>query len=514
MYRIRETGPNSWQLSRIADGHLLTTRRTYAGALAAMVASGGLVAAAAELGVLPELWEDDGGLAFSERTGDGRDFTACEWMFRDPNASLLPLMLQTETEMGHFGAELAGFHTAISVDAGTVHGSGRFYDNEAGAAFVGLLNGSTRFGVSVDPGEVDVEWRCIAQDEEGWCQEEEAAFTRYEVIGTTGTPFPAFANAAIRFSTASPTAEQAPAEPAPAEQPAMAAAARVMPATWRPEASWFQMAEPDEASGLLVEQLDGAGDPVGLACPLTVDGRQVYGHLAYWGQCHIGYPGLCISPPNSELQYAPFYHGPDHFLRAAGSGVECADGTIAAAGPVTVACDHALAHLRAPEARDYYAHTGLQWADVAVVDGTYGPWACGALRPDVTEDQIQVIKAGGWSGDWRELGGNLELIGVLAVTIQGFPVQRRQLAASGLTGMAEAGQPRVHIQNGEQVSLIGGAMVRRCPECQRRAMAAQAGQLGPSLTEFRELLAKLDLVERRTRHLVPAQAAAEVAALG
>lgn len=496
MWSIRQNG-DQWEVVD-PQGVVVASETAAPLALAALsnavLAVGGPTALAEADGLLPEAWEDADGIAFSEETGDGRDFTSCAWTFRDPAVSLLPLMLQTETEVGHFGAQLAGFLETVRVDGTTPRASGRFYDSDAGRAFRDLLLGGRVFGVSVDAGHVAAEWECLEEDEEGWCVEETVRFLEYEIIGLTGTPFPAFARAAIRLAgeTAEETDEETPEVEEEATITPLPLPALSIPA--RPPADWFSMPEPEVGSDLLVEQPDG-----GLACPLTItdDGR-VFGHLARWGQNHVGYPASArVTAPRSNAAYAHFHVGQ----------VVCADGTRVATGTLTAGCDHAATRLRAAEAADHYAHNGVAWADVRVSDGDLGAWTCGALRPDVTEAQVRVLRAGALSGDWRDLGLGLELIGGLAVNVPGFPIAREALAASGLETMPEV-RTRGAEADHRQVSLVAAGLVTRCVECQRAALAAAGGRRveepGPSReveTLLRSVLDRLGVIELRTRHL-------------
>lgn len=239
-------------------------------------------------GLLPDTWTDDGGIAFAEALPGGRDFSDVAWSWRDPEASLLPLMLQTETEFGHFGAELAGFFTDVSEASGTVHASGRFYDSETGRAARDLLLDGRRFGVSVDPTEaVDVEedFTCTEFDDEGFCVDGiwRAVFHAYEIGGLTMTPFPAFERASIVLQTAGADNEtETPEATAPAASRVVAAVAA------RPPAAWFALTEPQPGAPFL----DGRGDDVlieqgdgTVACPLTItEDGQVYGHIARGGR--------------------------------------------------------------------------------------------------------------------------------------------------------------------------------------------------------------------------------------
>jgi hypothetical protein len=471
----------------------------------------------AEAGLLPDAWEHvpGQGLAFAQATSsDPRDFSQCQFTWRDPAASLLPLMLQTSTEMGHFGAVLAGYIERLAIDGDAVVGGGRFYDTDAGRQFRDMLLGGRRFGVSVDPGAVAAEWECLAEDEDGWCTEELVRFTEYEIIGLTGTPFPAFALAAIQLAGAAdaepaednaPEAEPEQAQPAPAA--VVASGAVTVPVA--PPADWFatpepQLGEPFALGSQGDEWLVQQDDSGRLAMPLTItdDGR-VLGHLAYWGQCHVGYPGACVEPPSSAAAYSHFHVG----------AVRTAEGDDLATGTLVAGCDHAAIRLRAPDAAQHYDHSGVAWADVRVVDGMHGPWVCGALRPDVTPEQVRVLRASSLSGDWRTVGGQLELVVGLAVNAPGFPVAREAVTASGY-----AQQPTAHavayIEDTNVRALVASGVVRRCADCARNAAAARNTMRvdllpdGPALDALRAIQHDLERIERRTRHLVGPAAAA------
>jgi hypothetical protein len=210
-----------------------------------------------------------------------------------------------------------------------------------------------------------------------------------------------------------------------------------------PPAAWFDQPEPDEPT------------------PLTVadDGR-VYGHAAVFGTCHIGLPG-CTTPPKSHSGYAYFNLGE----------VVTAEGTRVACGKITVGTGHADLRASRQQTLAHYDDTGTAAADVVVRDGKHGPWVCGAVRPDVDAARVRELTAAPVSGDWRPINGHLELVGLLAVNVPGFPVPRqRALAASVGDGEYET------------VALVAAGIVT--PErvaAHRRQMAdLRARALGPN----------------------------------
>ena len=176
------------------------------------------------------------------------------------------------------------------------------------------------------------------------------------------------------------------------------------------------------------------------ATPLTItsDGR-VLGHLAAWETCHVGISGDCVTPPKSNTNYAHFRTGE----------VETADGSLVAVGQITMDTGHAGKDVGPQDTVSHYDNTGTGVADVAVGEDEFGIWVAGAMRPGVTDQQTYALKAtGALSGDWRRIGGNLELVAALAVNVPGFPVPRVEMAASA------AGQP---------LSLVAAAVVTLDP---------------------------------------------------
>lgn len=182
---------------------------------------------------------------------------------------------------------------------------------------------------------------------------------------------------------------------------------------WRPPALWF------ENPGLTV--------PVGIT--VTDQGR-VYGHAAQWGECHVGHADLCITPP-VEDQHPYFMTGE----------VLCDDGSRRPVGQITVGTGHAPLSYQARRAAEHYDNTGAVVADVAVGNDSVGIWVAGAVRPNVEQSRVHELRAAGRvSGDWRRIGGELRLVGLLGVNVAGFPLHTRARVASGIpTSLVAAG---------------------------------------------------------------------------
>jgi len=507
VWSIQQT-ENGWEV-RDGEGNVLgVAHETYDQALAVIADLAREALAAAESsgelaegdGLLPETWVDVDGICFSEETGDGRDFTACDWTWRDSNVSLLPLMLQTQTEYGHFGAELAGFMAELSLDeAGTVHSTGRFYDSEHGRQFRDMLLGGRRFGVSVDPGRAEADFECTEVDEDGFCVDGILRFSQYEVIGVTGTPFPAFERAAIQLAGAAAestdddeegetddeeqTEETETEEETAAVAASAAATVPAQPATVivpsRPPADWFTNPGFDEPTPLTI----------------TDDGR-VFGHLAAWGTCHVGSERICLVPPSTACSYERFLIG----------NVPTADGSTAATGALTWGIEHADLSLSLIEAQAHYANSRHGWSDVMVGEDDHGIWTAGALRPGLTVDDVRILRALALSGDWRHDARvrNLELVAGLAVNVPGFPIPRA-VVASGRT--IEQPRPAAHVGGGSvQTALVASGLV--IPQALATRRAADCGceeSDGERLERIESILARLD---RRTAHLTRDAAAA------
>ncbi|MGY4103420.1 2'-5' RNA ligase family protein [Nocardia sp. R16R-3T] len=180
----------------------------------------------------------------------------------------------------------------------------------------------------------------------------------------------------------------------------------------------FEIPEPDELTAITV----------------TDDGR-VFGHLAEWGTCHIGYADVCVSPPTSASDYA-YYH----------QGEIRTDTGPLAVGKITLGTGHASMYASARAAAEHYDNTGTVVAVVRCRDGANGPWLSGRILPGVTDERVDELRRSGVSGDWRGIRHGstaLELVGVLAVNVPGFPVPRtRALAASGVRTLVAAGVVR------------------------------------------------------------------------
>lgn len=157
---------------------------------------------------------------------------------------------------------------------------------------------------------------------------------------------------------------------------------------------------------------------------------RVYGHLATWSTCHIGFPGTCVTPPRSRTEYKYFHVGE----------VETDAGPLAV-GKITLGGGHADTHLGFQAALAHYDDSGAAVADVLVGEDKFGIWYSGVVRRGIPQDRLDEFSVSPLSGDWRRIGGQLEMVAALAVNTPGFPV------------------PRVRQANGRQLAMVAAGAV-------------------------------------------------------
>lgn len=171
--------------------------------------------------------------------------------------------------------------------------------------------------------------------------------------------------------------------------------------------------------------------------PLTVtDEGRVFGHGAEWNTCHTGFANACVTPPAEPGGAHPYFRTGE---------VVTAEGDRIPVGSITLGTGHASTRgLTAQQAVEHYDNTGTCVALVASGEDEFGIWVAGALRPGVSQAQVDTLRASGQlSGDWRRVGGALRLMAFLAVNHPGFPVPRLQ----------------TYVSQNRQMSLVAAGMV-------------------------------------------------------
>jgi 2'-5' RNA ligase len=312
-------------------------------------------------------------------SGDGRTFAQGAVEFKDPP---IPLLWQKATGQGHDGAVTVGKITSIErIDAGLGNAMGVFDTHEDAIEAARQVREKFLTGVSGDVDQFEAE---VTELGDG----QEALDIRHgRLVAATLVAKPAFQEATIEFITHDDEEEVIVASAGPLHPPR----------------GWF--ANP------------------GLSAPtrLTVesDGR-VFGHIAAWGTPHLG--NNRIQPPHSTTGYK-FFNG---------KPLRTADGTDIKVGQLTLVGGHAALNLPADRAMAHYDNTRSAVADVVAGEDEHGIWVAGALRPDVTEEQVRAFRASDPSGDWRAIDGELELVAVCQVNVPGFPVARAMVATGGV----------------------------------------------------------------------------------
>ncbi|AXQ60058.1 hypothetical protein NTR1_32 [Nocardia phage NTR1] len=330
-------------------------------------------------------------------TDDGRMFASdIDLTFRD---FPLPLLWQKQSAGGHYDAFTVAVIQSAGVVGTEVIGKGYLLNTpEADEAAMQIEHGVT--GPSVDLGDVEWELRDTNGNpisEDDWWDNPDmevvSVVLSAKVLAATLVATPAFGQTSIKLG-----------EPVEIEEGVVAAlVASAVPARpAKPHAAAF--ADP------------GFTEPT---YPHQDENGIIKGHLAAWNVCHTGIADSCVIAPRSQTDYAWFHTSPP---------VELADGGKVKVGRLTVGGGHAGPRMGPGPAIAHYDNVGTCFALVHVGEDEHGIWFSGIPAPGATEEQIAQGLAAPLSGDWRAVGGNLELVAALAVNTPGFP-----LLASGAT---------------------------------------------------------------------------------
>lgn len=344
-------------------------------------------------------------------TVDGREFAAGSIEWRNPP---VPLMMIRENDPtgrgGHKGSHAVGVISEFWREDdergyGTIYGRGYFSSDEQGEEARRLITEGVISGVSADVGGA------VVEELEAHADGVRRLIRRGSIVAVTALPIPAFDDTKVSVV---------------AEEAVVASAG----SDWAPLSEWFDNPRLDKPTPITV----------------TPEGR-VYGHAALWGTCHVGYRDRCVTPPRSKSNYEYFNVG----------SVLTADGKTVSVGRLTAGTNHAALEFGAQPAREHYDHTGYAAAYVHAGEDEHGVWFAGAVSPTATPEQIAVLRASATSGDWRQIQGALELVGILGVNSPGFPIPKARaglvagaqvsLVASGLCGCdAEEGAEVVDVE--------------------------------------------------------------------
>lgn len=316
-------------------------------------------------------------------TGDGRIIDPAGGSSRDLP---LPLLYQGATGDGHGGAVVVGRIETMRIGDGMVTATGSMLDSAPYAVTEQLEAGVIGPSVDLD----DIEYTMDDQ--------ERIVITKWRVAGATLVAIPAFADVSLTL------------DPEPVRDP------DYVPSERAEDAHLFASAAP------VLPPLDWFRQPdLSRLTPLTVsDTGRVFGHIAGWETCHVGLPG-CVTPPSSISGYSYF-----HVAEQA-----TAEGPVLPVGTLVAGPRHADPQMAFQAAQSHYDVPGAAVARVMAGEDEHGIWVAGWMLPGATEEAKEVFRTSPVSGDWRRIGGALEMIAVCSVNAPGFPVPRARVAFSG-----------------------------------------------------------------------------------
>ena len=348
-------------------------------------------------------------------TGDGRILSPGGGTSRDLP---LPLMWQELSGDGHGGSAVVGRIETLSFGDGMVTATGSMLDTAPYAVEEQLEAGV--IGPSVDLDDIE-----YTMDEA-----ERLVITKWRVSGATLVSIPAFADVSLTLDPVPADCDPATEDCSPisnyvAENEAIAERDAEAGRTARPMTA--------EEGRMIGESLFASAAPAQFPpidwfrrpdldrlTPLTVsDTGRVFGHIAGWETCHVGLPG-CVTAPHSVSDYA-YFHTSEQRLD---------DGRTLPVGTLVTGPRHADPQLAFQAAAAHYDDLSSAVAKVVAGEDEHGIWVAGWMPPSVDPVKREQFMSSPVSGDWRRVGGSLELIAVCSVNSPGFPVPRAKVAFS------------------------------------------------------------------------------------
>lgn len=316
-------------------------------------------------------------------TGDGRIIDPAGGSSRDLP---LPLSWQKLSDDGHGGSQVVARLETLRIADGMVTATGTMLDSAPWEVIEQLEAGVIGPSVDLD----DVEYVMDA--------EERVVLTRWRISGATLVAIPAFADVSLTLDPEPATAMED--APAVAVDPGWLYASATPKQL--PPLEWFMKPDVDELT------------------PLTIsDTGRVFGHIGGRDTCHVGLPG-CVTPPMGHSDYSHFHVGAQ----------ELAEGGTLPVGTLVAGPRHADPQLAFRAAQEHYDDVDARVAKVVAGEDEFGIWVAGWILPDAKPEAVEVFKSSPVSGDWRWIGGQLELIAVCSVNTPGFPVPRARVAFS------------------------------------------------------------------------------------
>lgn len=163
---------------------------------------------------------------------------------------------------------------------------------------------------------------------------------------------------------------------------------------------------------------------------VTAEGR-VYGHVAGWGECHIGISDQCITPEMISQGGFDAANNIGHVLTS--------DGEKIGTGPLAIKGGHADTGWDYRKASKHYDDPSTVVADVVYGTDDHGIWFSGSLRPSATAEQVYTLRASGVSGDWRQINGQLRFLASCCVNVPGYPKTDARVASGEVVAVVAAG---------------------------------------------------------------------------
>lgn len=407
-------------------------------------------------------------------SGDGRIFNKGAITTRDLP---LPLMWQINTGQGHDGSVVVGRIDSIEhIEGGLGNAKGVFDVGVYGREAERLVRNGFLRGISGDFDEFEASSEMPEESFDSDEPDEDkpkgetikndtVRISKARLMGATLVAKPAFQECFISLD--SEAVVESPIELPDGEYmdetagPIMASGA--IPVV--PPRAWFQNPKLDGPTSLQV-----------------MDDGRVFGHLATWNTTHIGMAGQ-VRPPRSASKYKYFRSGV----------VRTDDGTDVTVGQLTLTHGHADTHLSAMAAKNHYDNTKSAVVDVVAGEDQFGIWLAGALRPDVTPEQLRALRASGISGDWRPIDGRLELVAACCVNVAGFPTTRAMVAGGQIQALVAAGTSDLLEMKQHELSNMDvlSSRLERLEKIVLEAKAAElSAQMAPDLAEFDAQLVK------------------------
>jgi hypothetical protein len=368
-------------------------------------------------------------------SGDGRKFQKDAITLRELP---LPLLWQIKTGDGHAGSVVVGRIDYVErTENGMGNAYGVFDSGVYGKEAERLVRGGFLRGVSADLDQFEAKEEknpkpenAAGADDNQEIGKDRLTVNRARVMAATIVAKPAFQECTISIDDSGDSEED------------------MTPIDGIYEETVVSTVEPILASGFLDSEIPVVpphewfeNPKLTKATPLTVDpSGRIYGHIAAWHVNHIGMP-RSTRPPRSRSKYAYFHTGVVH--TDAGKDMPV--------GQLTLAGGHASLNANAAQAAKHYDDTASAIADVHAGEDDYGIWVSGSLRPDANEMQIRALRASAPSGDWRPIGGALELVAVCQVNVPGFPIARAMVAGGQVMALVAAGANFLAVLKSEHV---------------------------------------------------------------